>query len=99
MKNIKSILLSFLLLTTACSQTNREGRMQNPGSVSYSGTDEIATIAGGCFWCIESPFEKIDGVNNVISGRDTAKSIHLVSGRLWNRTYDYSEPYRGVPSF
>jgi peptide methionine sulfoxide reductase msrA/msrB len=42
--------------------------MENPGSVSYSGTDEIATIAGGCFWCVEAPFEKIEGVSMVISG-------------------------------
>ncbi|HDP24336.1 MAG TPA: peptide-methionine (S)-S-oxide reductase, partial [Deltaproteobacteria bacterium] len=29
---------------------------------------EKATFAGGCFWCIESVFEKIDGVRDVISG-------------------------------
>ena len=27
-----------------------------------------ATFAGGCFWCTESDFEKIDGVAEVISG-------------------------------
>jgi peptide methionine sulfoxide reductase msrA/msrB len=29
---------------------------------------QIATFAGGCFWCTESDFEKIDGVKAVISG-------------------------------
>ncbi len=29
---------------------------------------EKATFAGGCFWCMESPFEKLDGVKEVISG-------------------------------
>ena len=29
---------------------------------------ETATFAGGCFWCVESDFEKIDGVTEVISG-------------------------------
>lgn len=29
---------------------------------------EIATLAGGCFWCMEAPFEKVDGVVDVISG-------------------------------
>ncbi len=29
---------------------------------------EKATFAGGCFWCMELPFEKIDGVIEVISG-------------------------------
>jgi len=29
---------------------------------------EVATFAGGCFWCSESDFEKIDGVMEVFSG-------------------------------
>ena len=28
----------------------------------------IATFAGGCFWCMEKPFETIDGVEAVYSG-------------------------------
>lgn len=27
-----------------------------------------AVFAGGCFWCMESDFEKLDGVTDVISG-------------------------------
>ncbi|RWU06930.1 peptide-methionine (R)-S-oxide reductase [Pseudodesulfovibrio sp. S3] len=29
---------------------------------------EIATIAGGCFWCVESDMEKLPGVIRVVSG-------------------------------
>lgn len=29
---------------------------------------KIATFAGGCFWCMEEAFEKIEGVIDVISG-------------------------------
>jgi len=29
---------------------------------------EVATLAGGCFWCMESDFEKVEGVVEVISG-------------------------------
>ena len=28
----------------------------------------VATFAGGCFWCMEPPFEKLDGVVSVVSG-------------------------------
>jgi len=28
----------------------------------------IATFAGGCFWCMEPPFENLDGVSKVVSG-------------------------------
>ena len=27
-----------------------------------------AILAGGCFWCMESDFEKLDGVSDVVSG-------------------------------
>jgi peptide methionine sulfoxide reductase msrA/msrB len=29
---------------------------------------EKATFAGGCFWCMEPPFEKLEGVKEVIAG-------------------------------
>ena len=29
---------------------------------------EKATFAGGCFWCMEPPFEVLDGVHGVIAG-------------------------------
>jgi peptide-methionine (S)-S-oxide reductase len=31
-------------------------------------TIESATLAGGCFWCTEAVFERIEGVTKVISG-------------------------------
>ncbi|MBT8121646.1 MAG: peptide-methionine (S)-S-oxide reductase, partial [Gammaproteobacteria bacterium] len=27
-----------------------------------------ATFAGGCFWCMEPPFDKLDGVISTTSG-------------------------------
>ncbi|WP_321393753.1 peptide-methionine (S)-S-oxide reductase MsrA [uncultured Desulfuromusa sp.] len=39
-----------------------------------------AIVAGGCFWCMESDFEKLDGVTDVISG--------FTGGTLENPTYN-----------
>jgi peptide methionine sulfoxide reductase msrA/msrB len=46
-----------------------------PGGAERSASAESAsdglaraTFAGGCFWCMEPPFEKLDGVSAVISG-------------------------------
>jgi peptide-methionine (S)-S-oxide reductase len=39
-----------------------------------------ATFAGGCFWCMEPPFEKLPGVSGVISGYS--------GGARPNPTYD-----------
>ena len=37
---------------------------------------EKATFAGGCFWCMEPPFEKLDGVTEVISGYTGGKKVN-----------------------
>ncbi|MFG0263165.1 MAG: peptide-methionine (S)-S-oxide reductase MsrA [Novipirellula sp. JB048] len=31
-------------------------------------SEAVATLAGGCFWCTEAVFERIEGVNDVVSG-------------------------------
>lgn len=41
---------------------------------------ELATFAGGCFWCTESDFEKVDGVIDAVSG--------YTGGDVKNPTYE-----------
>lgn len=41
---------------------------------------ETAYVAGGCFWCVEADFEKVQGVEEVISG--------FSGGTVENPTYD-----------
>ena len=38
-----------------------------PGVWDAAGLD-MATFAGGCFWCMEAPFDKLPGVISVTSG-------------------------------
>ncbi|WP_246032570.1 peptide-methionine (S)-S-oxide reductase MsrA [Roseivirga ehrenbergii] len=42
--------------------------------------NEIATFAGGCFWCTEAVFERVNGVKNVVSG--------YTGGKENNPTYE-----------
>lgn len=41
---------------------------QEQPSATASGNTEQALFAGGCFWCMEKPFEKLDGVISAVSG-------------------------------
>jgi len=41
--------------------------VEQPNSNSGSNT-ETAIFAGGCFWCMEPPFDKLDGVISTTSG-------------------------------
>jgi len=41
---------------------------------------EVATLAGGCFWCIEGIFREVNGVENVVSG--------YAGGTTVNPTYE-----------
>lgn len=36
-------------------------------STGFAATEK-AILAGGCFWCLEPPFESVDGVISVVSG-------------------------------
>ena len=37
---------------------------------------EAATLAGGCFWCLEAVFREVDGVENVVSGYTGGTTIN-----------------------
>lgn len=41
---------------------------------------DTAIFAGGCFWCMEPPFEKVEGVESVVSG--------YTGGDVENPTYE-----------
>lgn len=38
------------------------------GRVAHAAEEQVLTVAGGCFWCVEADFEKVTGVREVISG-------------------------------
>lgn len=53
--------------TVAAKNMSPAARPAN-SSVINDETEQRATFAGGCFWCMEKPFEELDGVRAVVSG-------------------------------
>jgi len=49
-------------------------------AATTTGGQAIATFAGGCFWCMEPPFDELDGVISTTSG--------YTGGRKPNPTYE-----------
>ena len=49
-------------------------------SFATTASADKTVLAGGCFWCMESDFEKLDGVTDVVSG--------FTGGTLKNPTYN-----------
>jgi peptide methionine sulfoxide reductase msrA/msrB len=68
--------LMLLPLMSGCSPSVAEDGGQ---SSNMDKNLEIATFAGGCFWCVEAGFEKLPGVKKVISG--------YTGGHVDNPTY------------
>ncbi len=65
-KEILFSLLALSLLATAYQQM-RHAQMNTKAPIAHQ-DNKTAIFAGGCFWCMEHPFEKLDGVIDVVSG-------------------------------
>ena len=46
------------------------------GATAAPGTTAKATFAGGCFWCMEPPYDKLDGVISTTSGYTGGKKLN-----------------------
>ena len=68
---------SFILL--GCTHLNAQKKMIK-NNLIYSGQQETATLAGGCYWCMDAAFENIPGVIKVVSG--------FAGGHVKNPTYE-----------
>ena len=80
MKKTILIVLFLSFFFSGCTNASEHNNREDINMSNQNGKVEKATLAGGCFWCMEHPFEKLDGVSAVISG--------YTGGQKANPTYE-----------
>jgi peptide methionine sulfoxide reductase msrA/msrB len=77
------VIISFALGCQIGNTQQTEGKSKMFQKIEL-GAASVATLAGGCFWCVETDFEKVPGVIKVMSG--------YAGGKGENPTYEtYAE--------
>ena len=67
--SLNKILLVFLCSALlVCSVAGVAAEREQKSAPTADRTVKTALFAGGCFWCMEKPFEEKDGVLDVVSG-------------------------------
>lgn len=70
----------FLMLAAGIMTATAAMTADLPGKTAAGKRLAKATFAGGCFWCMEHPFDELDGVISTTSG--------YTGGRTKNPTYE-----------
>lgn len=79
---MKSTLIALFIISATFfgyKQAKSMNEINNGEDSSAMVQTQTAVFAGGCFWCVESDFEKVDGVLDAISG--------YTGGHVVNPTY------------
>jgi peptide-methionine (S)-S-oxide reductase len=79
---IKGLSLVLSLIFSSCTAKEKpvvKEEFKEPVKVKVKQGMEVATFAGGCFWCTEAVFLEIKGVEKVVSG--------YIGGKTKNPTY------------
>jgi peptide methionine sulfoxide reductase msrA/msrB len=80
MRNMLIIAIALLFILIGCQRASSAQQGEGNQMSKDESTFKVATFAGGCFWCTESDFEKVPGVEKVISG--------YTGGHKENPTYE-----------
>jgi peptide-methionine (S)-S-oxide reductase len=52
---------------------------------------EVATLAGGCFWCLEAIFREVDGLEDVVSGYTGGTTVNPTYQEVYTNKTGHAE--------
>ena len=79
--NARTLIAAVLVAAVGAGAALAQLKQDKPAApAARSGSTATATFAGGCFWCTESDFDKVDGVISTISG--------YIGGKTANPNYE-----------
>ena len=99
MKYIKQLTLGLLLAGAAAAfisctpttETTETTETNIPNMNTNTNKTELATLGGGCFWCLEAVFEMVPGVKAVTSGYSDGKKENPTYREVCNGDSGHAE--------
>lgn len=76
---MRRLTVPLMAILVSCVAVDTEDASSATGSPAESSVEK-ATLGGGCFWCLEAVFERLEGVESVVSG--------YAGGHVANPSYD-----------
>src|SRR6476620_6085190 len=90
----KFFVLPVLILTFSCQGKEKEvmtQQIKEPVKMDLQSGEEVATFAGGCFWCTEAVFLELNGVKSVTSGYIGGKTVNPTYKEVCSGTTGHAE--------
>lgn len=88
---IYSIAILLNLLSCFGQPNNIKNKKMTPPAQSTTCKTDTATLGAGCFWCIEAIFQRLNGVQKVISGYTGGNTKNPTYKEVCNGTTGHAE--------
>jgi peptide-methionine (S)-S-oxide reductase len=87
---LMSLLLGSLILSCSMESSMNTSQPKNEPAAIPPG-QEVVTLGGGCFWCIEAVFDELKGVNRVESGYSGGSVVNPTYRQVCTGTTGHAE--------
>jgi peptide-methionine (S)-S-oxide reductase len=90
-KSLSAVSMAGLLLAGLALWGGTARTQTAPREAAAAATSRTAVFAGGCFWCMEGPFEALVGVSKVVSGYSGGRTVNPTYKEVSNEDTGHAE--------